>query len=477
MTTWLKQSTATDVELGPFVDDTDGKTAETGLTISQADCQLIKNGGAAAQKNDSTSATHLAGGHYKVPLNTTDTNTLGRLRLYVNESGALPVWRDFMVLPANTYDSLVGGSDYLDVSAVQIAGSAVSTTTAQIGVNVVQISEDATAANNAEAFFDGTGYAGTNNVIPTVTTATNVTTVNGLAAGVITAAAIATNAMDADALAADAVTEIQSGLATAAALTTIDDFLDTEIAAILADTNELQTDWVNGGRLDLLIDAIKAKTDNLPTDPADDSDIDTQLAAIAAYLDTEVAAILAAVDTEVAAIKTKTDYLPSATAGAAGGVFIAGSNAATTVAITGNITGNLSGSVGSVTGAVGSVTGNVGGNVAGSVGSVTGAVGSVTGNVGGNVTGSVGSLAAQAKTDVNAEVVDALATDTYAEPGSVPAATSSLKDKLNWLFILARNARTTTATTDAVRNDANSANVATSTLNDDGTTFTRGEYS
>lgn len=37
---------------------------------------------------------------------------------------------------------------------------------------------------------------------------------------------------------------------------TIDDFLDTEIAAILADTNELQTDWTNGGRLDLLIDAI-----------------------------------------------------------------------------------------------------------------------------------------------------------------------------------------------------------------------------
>ncbi len=52
MTTWLKQSTATDVELGPFVDDTDGKTAETGLTISQADCQLIKNGGAAARATD-----------------------------------------------------------------------------------------------------------------------------------------------------------------------------------------------------------------------------------------------------------------------------------------------------------------------------------------------------------------------------------------------------------------------------------------
>jgi hypothetical protein len=60
---------------------------------------------------------------------------------------------------------------------------------------------------------------------------------------------------------------------------------------------------------------------------------------------------------DVGTIKTKTDFLPSATAGTAGGVFIAGSNAATTVNITGNITGNLSGSVGSVSGAVGSVTG------------------------------------------------------------------------------------------------------------------------
>jgi len=33
--------------------------------------------------------------------------------------------------------------------------------------------------------------------------------------------------------------------------------------AVLVDTNELQTDWTNGGRLDLLIDAIKAITDEL----------------------------------------------------------------------------------------------------------------------------------------------------------------------------------------------------------------------
>lgn len=59
---------------------------------------------------------------------------------------------------------------------------------------------------------------------------------------------------------------------------------------------------------------------------------------------------IATVDTVVDAIKAKTDLLPNATAGAAGGVFIAGANAATSIAtaLTANITGNVSGSVGSV---------------------------------------------------------------------------------------------------------------------------------
>jgi len=48
--------------------------------------------------------------------------------------------------------------------------------------------------------------------------------------------------------------------------TTLDDFLDTEIAAILADSNELQTDWVDGGRLDLIIDAILADSNDTQED-------------------------------------------------------------------------------------------------------------------------------------------------------------------------------------------------------------------
>lgn len=40
------------------------------------------------------------------------------------------------------------------------------------------------------------------------------------------------------------------------------------------------------------------------------NNLDTQLAAIAAFVDTEVAAILAAVDTEITSIKSKTDLIP-----------------------------------------------------------------------------------------------------------------------------------------------------------------------
>lgn len=113
---WLKQSTACTITLGPFVDDTDGKTAETGLTISQADVRLRKNGGAAAQANESTSATHDENGYYSKPLNTTDTNTAGRLQVCVSESGALPVWHEFLVLPAAIYDAMVGGTLLTDAA-------------------------------------------------------------------------------------------------------------------------------------------------------------------------------------------------------------------------------------------------------------------------------------------------------------------------------------------------------------------------
>jgi hypothetical protein len=119
---------------------------------------------------------------------------------------------------------------------------------------------------------------------------------------------------------------------------------------------------------------------------------------------------------DVGAIKTKTDFLPSATAGAAGGVFIAGTNAATTVttSFTTTFTGNLTGSVGSVSGAVGSVTG---------------AVGLVTGNVGGNVTGSVGSVTGLTASNLDVAVSTRLASASYTTPPTANANADALLDR------------------------------------------------
>ena len=76
---------------------------------------------------------------------------------------------------------------------------------------------------------------------------------------------------------------------------------------------------------------------------------------------------------------------------------------------------------------------------------------------------------------VNAEVLDVLSVDTFTELVAVPTATSSLKDKLTYMFMWFRNKSTQTATTRILRNDADNATVATETVSDDAKTYTKGE--
>lgn len=121
---WLRQSTAVTVKMGPFLDSTDGNAKEEALAIVQADIRLTKNGGAYAQTNNAAGATHDENANYGVPLDTTDTGTLGTLRVHIHKSGALAVWHDFMVVPTNVWDSLFG-ADKLQVDLTQIGGQAI----------------------------------------------------------------------------------------------------------------------------------------------------------------------------------------------------------------------------------------------------------------------------------------------------------------------------------------------------------------
>lgn len=128
MATWLKQSTAVDIAIGPFLDSADGNTIESGLTITQPDIRLKKNGGAWAQKNAAQTLSHEENGWYEIALDTTDTNTLGILIVAVHESGALPVWREFLIVPTNVYDAFLD-ADLLQVDLTQLLGTAVATPT------------------------------------------------------------------------------------------------------------------------------------------------------------------------------------------------------------------------------------------------------------------------------------------------------------------------------------------------------------
>lgn len=93
-----------------------------------------------------------------------------------------------------------------DLDDIQTRLPAALTGAGNMKADALALSGDTTAADNAESFFDGTGYAGTNNVIPTVTT------VNGLAANTITATSIASDAITAAKVASDVSAEIADGV-------------------------------------------------------------------------------------------------------------------------------------------------------------------------------------------------------------------------------------------------------------------------
>lgn len=114
----LKQSTAVDVLIGPFVDITDGATAETGESPS---VKLSKNGQTLAAKNDVTTPVHDADGYYNCELDATDTNTVGNMVLTVAASAnALPIRHEFQVVEEAVYDNMFAASAVGPLTAAQV---------------------------------------------------------------------------------------------------------------------------------------------------------------------------------------------------------------------------------------------------------------------------------------------------------------------------------------------------------------------
>lgn len=334
----LKVDTAVEVfvNIAPLIDDTDFKTRETAVAYNAAGMDLVWNfqtpAGVVTQTavtpttGGSYDWTHVGDGLYKIEIPASggasinnDTEGFGWFSGVV--TGVLP-WRGPVIQfsPANVVDSLVLGSDKLEVDATQISGAAVSTSTAQIGVNVIQAAGTAWAsgaitaaalaadaitaakissdvsAEIADAVWDeaqsGHTTAGTfGRYLDSQTSAIETDTADiqsrlpaALVSGRMDSSvgAMASNTLTAAALATDAVTEIQSGLATAADLATVDTVVD----SILVDTAEIGAAGAGltalasaanlatvAGYIDTEVAAIKAKTDNLPASPAATGDI------------------------------------------------------------------------------------------------------------------------------------------------------------------------------------------------------------
>jgi hypothetical protein len=172
----LKVGTANQVAvIGPFLNSTDGVSA-VNTTITNNDIKIYTHNNTAAANKNSGGATHIAGGYYHLTYDATDTGALGRMLVSCSMNGALPVWHEYAVVNASVYEALYG-SNFLQSDMIKIAGANVSNTTAQLGVNVIQI------ANNAPA----------NSIIGTVNLANNLA---AMGANVLTAAAFNQGAAD-----------------------------------------------------------------------------------------------------------------------------------------------------------------------------------------------------------------------------------------------------------------------------------------
>ena len=142
----LKQSIAATITFGPALDTSAAPV--TGLTKGGVDeVGVYKEAGTALVDLSAVDFTHRAGGMYTTVLAVGSVDTLGKLRFYVrDDSECIPIWEDFMVLPANVYDALVSGSDRLQVHTAEITNDLITAAIIATGaIDADSLKEDAVA--------------------------------------------------------------------------------------------------------------------------------------------------------------------------------------------------------------------------------------------------------------------------------------------------------------------------------------------
>jgi hypothetical protein len=207
------------IEIGPVLDSAG---AEVNSTMLISDFRLVKNGTGAAMAS-AASITHVANGHYTLSMTTGNTDTLGTLTVSCHKTGAQMPRSQMMVLPVKVYDSIVAGSDNLEVDAIQLLGTAILTPAVAGTLDV-----------NAKQFGGATVNATTSVTIPTSATLATTAGAVGSVTGNVTGSVGSVTGLTA----ANLDTTISSR-ASQTSLDTLDDLVDTEVAAIKTKTDQL----------------------------------------------------------------------------------------------------------------------------------------------------------------------------------------------------------------------------------------------
>jgi len=218
---YLRTNTATRITVGPFLDKTDGITPEIALTVtSELLTFVVDTAGvptlvlnvaptASGGANDMVHITSDAAGYYDLELAAADVNYLGRATLSLNNVAThLPVFHEFMIVPAVIYDAMILGTDLLDVSVTQVNGAAQTATLDTIKAETVLIVADT-------------------NELQTDDYPTSIAAVKTDTAAILVDTAV--------------IGALGAGLTALSTQTSVD-AIKAETALIVADTNELQTD-------------------------------------------------------------------------------------------------------------------------------------------------------------------------------------------------------------------------------------------
>lgn len=261
--TFAKLATAKTFQVGPILDSTGA--AKTDEVI--ASFKVTKNGTVGAVDAQDT-LTHSHTGHYVYVSDGGDFDTLGEVEFSLNNGTNAMAPVKFQVLSATTYDLLItnaaGAAGGMLINGAANAGT---TTLAALTVTGACTYGSTVLGNTTMGTLTQTGAASLG-VGSTVTFATLAVT-GALSVGTTTT--LTGNVSLGGTLAVTGTTTLTGAVSHGSTTTYTGAFTLTDVttggtvgkimADTLADTNELELDWKDGGRLDLLLDGASAAGD------------------------------------------------------------------------------------------------------------------------------------------------------------------------------------------------------------------------